>query len=234
MFWIALAAQLSAPWPVDYLHWWHPEDMPFDVQRGGVTRAVLARTTVRPDGTIQGCEVERGSGNSNLDAVTCQIFLKRGKFEPARASDGEPVFGVYRQIVTWAMNPEDKSPFPGDVELQLWQVEYPRRTYRPICRRVGLSSQAVQRDRAGRSRRGTDRRQAAAPGLNKACEEVEPGWLPSQSIWTTPHWRFAGTATSIFFGRGSPSEFMMLTNSSTVLPPPRRALRCRSCSTQLT
>src|ERR1700745_4289528 len=76
MLWIVFAAQLSLPVPVgmpDVRAVFSANDMPAHVQSAGVDRFVATRTTVRPDGTVQDCRVERASGDPALDALTCSI-----------------------------------------------------------------------------------------------------------------------------------------------------------------
>ena len=54
------------------------------------------------------------------------------------------------------------------------------------------------------------------------------------AYWSVDGSRFAGTATSIFLGRGSSSAAMIATNSSSDFPPPSRAFRARSWPMLLT
>jgi hypothetical protein len=118
MLWIAAAAQLSAPLPVGHQSWWSPDDMPAYVQLEGVDRTVPLRLVVKPDGKLQGCEIETGSGDAKLDQYTCVVALRRAKYTPARWIDGTPSYGAHRMPVTWAIgSPPLKSSIRGDVEL---------------------------------------------------------------------------------------------------------------------
>ena len=69
------------------------------------------RIGVRPDGTIDGCQVGASSGIAQLDRLTCSKNLRRAKFVPATAADGSPAFGVYRRSISWivASVPRDTS-----------------------------------------------------------------------------------------------------------------------------
>jgi hypothetical protein len=109
MMWLALAAQLSLPVPADagvpdVRAVFFVDDFPAYLQAAGVSRTVYTRTTVRPDGTIQGCVAEASSGDAKLDAYTCGIIVKRATFRPARWTDGTPVYGVVRVPVRWAVS----------------------------------------------------------------------------------------------------------------------------------
>lgn len=108
MFWIALAAQLSLPLPLDahvpdVRAVFSPDDFPGYMLREGTSRVVYIRITVRPDGTIESCAAETSSGDSKLDAYTCALILKRTKFLPAKWTDGSPVYGVLRLPVSWLL-----------------------------------------------------------------------------------------------------------------------------------
>ena len=135
MFWIAFAAQLSSaslPVPLgfplpDVRAVFSADDMPAYVQIAGINRIVATRTTVRPDGTVQDCTLERGSGDAKLDAYTCAIIVRRAKFQPAKWVDGTPAYGVIRVPVTWAIGgPPSKSEvqeaYPADMELSVTRL----------------------------------------------------------------------------------------------------------------
>src|SRR4051812_28790294 len=90
MLLLALAAQLSLPAPAnahvhDVRELFSADDFPDYLQgHSSLRRMVYTRTTVRPDGSVQGCTAEASSGDAKLDAYTCAIILKRAKFTPAR------------------------------------------------------------------------------------------------------------------------------------------------------
>lgn len=123
MIWVALAAQLSAPVPIDFLKWWSPDDMPAYHQINGVTRWLTYRVTVKPDGSIQACDVEISSSDRYLDSLSCNIIKKRAKLAPAKWTDGSPVQGVFRAGVTWAVG-DDPPPNlrPPDLTVKVDQI----------------------------------------------------------------------------------------------------------------
>jgi len=123
MLWIAVAAGLAEPVAVNPISWWSPDDMPAYVQRQGVTRRLLTRTTVQPDGKIQSCAVEVSSGDVALDTLTCEIILQRGKFLPAHWMDGSTVYGVHRQTMTWLIGERSQNKYlPVDFDLTVNQL----------------------------------------------------------------------------------------------------------------
>ena len=124
MFWIAAAAQLSAPYSLDPRAVFSPDDMPGYVQIAGINRYVPTRTTIRPDGQAQDCTTERSSGDPKLDALTCAIILKRAKFLAPRWVDGSAVFAVLRVPVSWVIGgpppkEEIRRAYPPDMELSV-------------------------------------------------------------------------------------------------------------------
>src|SRR3954471_24659924 len=117
MFWIALAAQLSAPVPTNLRKWFEPEDMPVSVMSAG-TGAALAgiRVDVAPDCTIRRCTVETSSKVRILDRLSCDLPKRRAKFEPAHWTDGSPAFGAYRTSISWIVT---------DVPVRPPKLSYP-------------------------------------------------------------------------------------------------------------
>jgi hypothetical protein len=105
MLWLALAAQMSLPVAnahgSDVRGVFSVNDFPAYVQKAGVSRTVYTRTTVRSDGTVQGCVAEGKSGDPKLDAYTCGLIVRRAKFSPASWIDGSPAYGVLRVPVSW-------------------------------------------------------------------------------------------------------------------------------------
>jgi hypothetical protein len=124
MIWLLFAAQLAAPIPLNPTSVVSPDDMPADVVRAGINRFTAFRITVRPDGSLQDCLIERASGDPKLDTLVCSLMLKRAKFQPASWSDGTPSFGVFRSKMTWTIGggptkAEIERAYPADMELSI-------------------------------------------------------------------------------------------------------------------
>ena len=103
MFWIALAAQLSAPEPREI--WFDSNDFWAQALAQLALSAVRLRITVTPDAKVQACEIEQSSGNPGFDARVCEITMKRARFRPGSLQDGTPAYGVYRVPVVFTPVP---------------------------------------------------------------------------------------------------------------------------------
>jgi protein TonB len=74
-------------------------DFPAQIQRswprGG---AIFIRLRIQPDGRPSQCDVMRGFGDRAADQWTCSLIMERGRFRPARDSNGNPVAAWYGYI----------------------------------------------------------------------------------------------------------------------------------------
>lgn len=73
-------------------------DYPRNARAGGTTRFEMV---VAADGRPRSCTVTISSGLAALDAATCNAFMRRARFTPAKDAGGQPVEGRYRGNVTW-------------------------------------------------------------------------------------------------------------------------------------
>lgn len=77
----------------------YPRHAVWDGQ-SGITRVVVL---VDEKGEIADCSLIETSGIAVLDAQTCIILRKRGRFYPAAGADGKPTRSVFTQGVRWEM-----------------------------------------------------------------------------------------------------------------------------------
>lgn len=73
-------------------------DYPRGVKAEGTTRFEMV---ISADGRPESCAVTISSGADALDKATCNAFLKRARFTPAKDTAGQAVRGRYRGSVTW-------------------------------------------------------------------------------------------------------------------------------------
>ena len=65
------------------------------------------RLDVGANGRVLGCTITRSSGSSALDATTCRILRSRGRYTPARDSNGMPVGYPVEDAVEWRLPEKD-------------------------------------------------------------------------------------------------------------------------------
>lgn len=59
------------------------------------------RLLIGVDGRASNCGVVESSGSKALDAKTCEIYVKRARYEPARDANGAAVPSFYFQRMSW-------------------------------------------------------------------------------------------------------------------------------------
>jgi TonB family protein len=73
-------------------------DYPRGARLEGTTRFEME---VAADGRPTGCTITNSSGHAALDVATCNAFMKRARFTPAKDASGFVIAGRYRGSVTW-------------------------------------------------------------------------------------------------------------------------------------
>src|SRR5262247_96517 len=82
-------------------------DYPASAQAAGAQGTARASITVGPDGRVQSCNITQSTGNSALDAATCNIIRRSAKFTPAHDSSGNPVADTQpTPPITWRLQDE--------------------------------------------------------------------------------------------------------------------------------
>lgn len=83
-------------------------DYPDSALSAGEQGTVRYLLDIGADGRVRGCRVTRSSGSTSLDAATCRIMTARGRFTPARDSNGNPAPSQEVQAVAWSLPAEAK------------------------------------------------------------------------------------------------------------------------------
>jgi protein TonB len=80
------------------------DDYPASAAASGASGTAQAQLTIGADGRVTACSLIRRTGNSALDAATCNILRRRAKFTPARDSNGQPTTDtVTTPAITWRL-----------------------------------------------------------------------------------------------------------------------------------
>lgn len=82
-------------------NWATTSDYPSDALRAGQGGSVRFLLIVGADGMPTRCSIARSSGVPQLDAVTCQLAMRRARFKPAENGEGQPIAGYYVNRVRW-------------------------------------------------------------------------------------------------------------------------------------
>lgn len=81
-------------------------DLPEGLLAEGEEAAVRVIFTVRADGGVTGCRIDRSSGYPSIDSLTCRLIEARFRYRPARDRNGRAVRSMVRETHTWYANPE--------------------------------------------------------------------------------------------------------------------------------
>lgn len=102
---------MSAQAQADLASFPKPENEPLsylshnDYPSGALDRmasgTVEVRITVGADRKAKKCHVMKSSGDPDLDATTCAIYVKRPRYDPARTKRGLAIEGFYVAKLTW-------------------------------------------------------------------------------------------------------------------------------------
>jgi TonB family protein len=73
------------------------------------TGVVAYQLVLDPEGLPTECRVIESSGHADLDALTCDILMKRARFSPARDENNNALGSWYRGRMRWVV-PDEVEP----------------------------------------------------------------------------------------------------------------------------
>lgn len=84
---------------------WFPRDAyPAAARRAGAQGRVSVSVDVGTNGRVAACRVTASSGSEDLDAATCRLATRNGRFVPALDGAGQPVAATYAlRNVRWVL-----------------------------------------------------------------------------------------------------------------------------------
>lgn len=83
-------------------------DYPREPFRAHIGGTVWVRYVVGVNGRVAQCDIQRSSGNADLDRTTCRLIVERFRFSPKRDVRGRRVPGVVVEDHTWVI--DDSEP----------------------------------------------------------------------------------------------------------------------------
>ncbi len=121
LFGLALViASVVAAEPLNAGTWIMPNDYPNVALRQGRGGYVGFRLEVSKEGKPIRCDVTYSTGHRDVDAVTCNLLMRRALFEPARDATGDASAAVYRNSMHWwvkGMRQTNAKPPSSDLDL---------------------------------------------------------------------------------------------------------------------
>jgi hypothetical protein len=178
MLLLMLAAQLAAPFPIDFDRWASSDDYPTDLVTGDHSSfQSVTQTLVDATGKIVGCRIETPSSSPQVDALACAIILKRGHFQPARWSDGTAVPGIYRKAIRIMLEGDTLDPF-SDIDLDVDHLPDGKKS--PAFVEVAFASESDGKiDECAAAAPVSKEQKPPNPSLVPiACQAVKTGWRP--------------------------------------------------------
>jgi protein TonB len=79
------------------------DDYPEAAAEANVTGTTTVSYEIGTSGRVTSCSVISSSGNRSLDQATCRVIQSRGRFTPARDSNGNPTTDTKTQTITWRL-----------------------------------------------------------------------------------------------------------------------------------
>lgn len=84
-------------------------DYPRDLWLAGVQGTVVVRYRVETNGRVDNCQVNRSSGNGELDGITCSLIEKRFRYNPATDGQGRKVAStIVNETHIWEIDDEER------------------------------------------------------------------------------------------------------------------------------
>lgn len=164
--------------------WVTADDYPAESLKNNEMGYASFNLLVDPRGNAVQCSITVSSKSPVLDAETCRLITKRGKFNPAIDLNGTPIFGIFHSSVAW-FSAEDsyslnrlksKYPSPPEYDIEVAVNKMPEGKRGPITIDLGLLV-----DGSGRSVACQPIETMRDTVLEKiACSQAMTLWTPIQ------------------------------------------------------
>ena len=98
------------------------DDYPQSAADAGEEGPVAFEALIAPDGSVDKCTVIVSSRYAVLDAATCRIIQTRARFSPAEDASGKPIYGIFRNVITWSLGNVVSGALDPQLELNINQA----------------------------------------------------------------------------------------------------------------
>jgi hypothetical protein len=157
-------------------NWFSPDDYPMSAVTGSETIFQSAtQTLVDSNGKIIGCRIETPSTSPKVDALACGLILKRGRFEPARWTDGSSVPGIYRWVISFSLEGDTFDPL-SDIEIGVERL--PSGEKSPAYVQVTFATDAEGKIRECVGGPAIRKKSPNPLLVSAACSAVKAEWKP--------------------------------------------------------
>lgn len=99
----ALVTELAVEPYAEMKEFFSEADYPPAALRAGEQGLVRTMLIIKPDGRVRECRILESSGSKSLDRTTCAIIRERGRFQPGRNRQGQPIDAPVISGVRWAL-----------------------------------------------------------------------------------------------------------------------------------
>ena len=120
----ALTSAITPAAPIKPQTWVTNTDYPDSLRK--MTGTVETVLIVDAMGKTTGCSIIGSSGFTELDRLTCAIFLKRSRFKAARDDTGQPIPGLFRMRFSWRAPGTYQLPKLPEPDIQLTVSKLPK------------------------------------------------------------------------------------------------------------
>ena len=86
--------------------WFTDDDFPPDAKRAGASGRVAVSLSIDTGGRVVGCNVTASSGNGSLDATTCRLAQRRGRFNVKKDTAGNAMAYTWPISTRWVLRDE--------------------------------------------------------------------------------------------------------------------------------
>jgi len=125
---LLLAMQaVEPPVPIAPESWFTGKDFPYKALKDDFGGKVGYVVDVDASGNPRDCHILSTSGQDVLDQAACKTVMVRGRFQPARDTNGLAVPGTYKGTVTWT------KPDWSSQTYQATILDFSRDPQRPTC-----------------------------------------------------------------------------------------------------
>jgi protein TonB len=87
----------------DPSQWITNDDYPPSALRDGREGRTAIAWDINAQGKVENCRVTSSSGSPDLDETACRLIVRRGRYSPAKDTNGQPMRSTASRTVRWVV-----------------------------------------------------------------------------------------------------------------------------------